>query len=248
MGSDKMTGRKNKTAAVVLAAGSGRRMGSSTKKQYMLLDGRPIIYYSLEAFERSPLIDTVILVTGKDEIEYCRREIKEKFSFDKIKEITAGGAERYDSVYMGLCSCPTDTDIVFIHDGARPFVTEDMIARAYEDACTFGACTVGIKTKDTVRIADSCGTAAVTPDRDRVWQIQTPQVFDFAAASDSYKKLEENKKSLEEQGVKITDDAMVVEMYTGVKPHMTEGAYCNIKITTPEDLIFGEALIKADRR
>ena len=236
--------RKMKTTAIVLAAGSGRRMGSSTKKQFMLLEGKPVIAYSLEAFEKSPLIDAIILVTGEDEIEYCRREIKEKFLFDKIKEITAGGAERYDSVYNGLCKCPPDTDIVMIHDGARPFVTDEIISRTFEDACRYGACTAGVRSKDTVRIADADGTAVSTPDRDNVWQIQTPQAFTYAAALNSYKQLEENKRAFSEQGVKITDDAMVVERFTGIRPHLTEGSYSNIKITTPEDLICGKSFLE----
>ena len=281
-------GLHKKTTAIVLAAGNGKRMKSREKKQFMLIAGKPILFYSLKAFQDSPLIDSIVLVTGADETERCRREITDRFLFDKVKVITAGGAERYDSVYLGLLKCESDTEIVFIHDGARPFVTEEIIARAYDAACRYRACTVGMKAKDTIRIADSSGFTLTTPDRKSVWQIQTPQVFEYQLALEAYTKLEENKSGrtgdgmtaerapcegaakklragftdnavmtegkaheakgaageLRSEGPTITDDAMVVEEFTGIKARLVEGSYDNIKITTPEDLIFGETIQK----
>ncbi len=239
-----------KTVAVVLAAGSGNRMKSSVKKQFMLLGGKPLLFYSLQAFQQSSRIDSIVLVTGADEIEYCKHEIKEKFLFDKVKVITAGGAERYDSVYNGLLVCENDTDIVFIHDGARPFITGEIIERAYDAAHRYRACTVGMPVKDTIRIADSDGFSQQTPDRNFVWQVQTPQVFDYSIAVEAYSRLEENRPagitdtSAPERKIHITDDAMVVEHYTGIRSRLVEGSYENIKVTTQDDLIIGEAILQ----
>lgn len=236
--------RKLKTTAIVLAGGSGHRMKSSVKKQFMPLGGKPLLFYPLEAFQKSDYIDRIVLVTGADETEYCRREIKERFLFDKISEITAGGAERYDSVYRGLTACGSDTDIVFIHDGARPFVTGEMIRKSYDAAAEYQAGTVGMPVKDTIRIADSRGFSLQTPDRSSVWQIQTPQTFRYSLALEAYRKLEESGCCGNDGSrLHITDDAMVVEYYAGVRAKLVEGSYENIKITTPEDLIFGEGIL-----
>ncbi len=218
-----------KNVAIVLAAGQGKRMKSKVQKQYLLIKEKPVLYYTLRAFETSPVISEIILVTGKDEIEYCREEIIKKYGFAKVCSIVAGGKERYHSVHNGIQAID-GADYVFIHDGARPFVDHEMIERAYLAVQEYDACVVGMPVKDTIKIADEEGFAAQTPDRKKVWQIQTPQTFEYHLIKEAYEKL------LIEEPEGITDDAMVVETMTNHKVKLVEGSYQNIKITTPEDL------------
>ena len=230
-----------RTAAIVLAAGRGSRMKSKIQKQYLLLKGKPVLYYSLKAFEES-FIDEIILVTGEEEIEYCRKEIVEKYGFTKVGHIVTGGKERYHSVFCGLQAL-TDCDYVFIHDGARPFVTEQILERAYETVQKEHACVVGMPVKDTIKLADENGFAKETPRRDLLWMIQTPQVFSYALVKSAYASFLEREQELLAQGIKMTDDAMVVETFTDTGIRLVEGSYENIKITTPEDLRIAEALL-----
>lgn len=230
-----------RTAAIVLAAGRGSRMKSKIQKQYLLLKGKPVLYYSLKAFEES-FIDEIILVTGEEEIEYCRKEIVEKYGFTKVSHIVTGGKERYHSVFCGLQAL-TDCDYVFIHDGARPFVTEQILERAYETVQKEHACVVGMPVKDTIKLADENGFARETPRRDLLWMIQTPQVFSYALVKTAYASFLEREQELLAQGIKMTDDAMVVETFTDTGIRLVEGSYENIKITTPEDLRIAEALL-----
>ena len=228
---------KKKCAAIVLAAGKGSRMKAEVKKQFLLLGGKPILYYSLHTFENSPLIDEIVLVTSEDALSYCHDEVVSKYGFAKVKNIVPGGKERYHSVYEGLKACP-EADYVFIHDSARPFLTEEIIARGYKEAVRSGACIVGVPSKDTVKIADDSGCVAETPPREKVWIIQTPQIFKKDLVLKAYESiLSKNTKG-------ITDDAMVVERETNMKIHLVEGSYKNIKITTPEDLKLAEAFLE----
>ena len=154
------TARERKTAAIVLAAGHGKRMQSEVAKQFMELQRKPLLFYSLKAFEEST-VDTVVLVTGKEEISYCQKEIVGKFGFQKVSQITAGGKERYHSVYAGLLALsesgfPPD-GLVLIHDGARPLVTGEIISRAVEGAAKYGACAAAMPVKDTIKVADEDG-------------------------------------------------------------------------------------------
>ena len=226
-----------KNTAIVLAAGQGKRMRSKIQKQFLEIGGKPILYYSMECFQKSPLIQDIILVTGEDMISYCQSEIVEKYGFTKVCKVTAGGKERYDSVYAGLLCCQ-DTDYVYIHDGARPFVTEEMIQRGYEAVKRTNACVMGMPSKDTVKLADPSGYIKETPDRKIVWNIQTPQIFSYDLIRGAYESIRKKDMS------NVTDDAMVVEQETGTKILLVEGAYQNIKITTPEDLAVAEAFLR----
>lgn len=221
--------KKEKNIAIVLAAGQGKRMNSSVPKQYLLLGGRPVIFYALEKFQKSNLIDEIILVTGLDQITYCQKEIVEKYGFSKVRKIVEGGSERYLSVFCGIKEAE-GADNIFVHDGARPFVTLDIIERAMEAVYETGACAVGVPVKDTVKIIDDNCFVSRTPERKYVWAIQTPQVFRYTVLAEAYKKLIELGKS------DVTDDAMVVEQMLGTKVKLVIGDYKNIKITTPEDL------------
>ena len=236
-----MERRESKSAAIVLAAGAGKRMQSETKKQFLLLKEKPIIYYSLKAFEES-FVDEVVLVASEDDIEYCRREIIEKYDFSKVKEIVVGGKERYHSVAAGL-KYLTDCDYVFIHDAARPMITQDILERAYDCVKESNACVVGMPVKDTIKIANEQGYIAQTPNRNLVWLIQTPQVFEYRLIKEAYDKLIQQEEELKAKGINITDDAMVVETLMEHSVKLVKGSYENIKITTPDDLKVAESFL-----
>ena len=231
-----------KTTAIVLAGGRGKRMNSAVSKQFLMIQDKPVLYYSLKAFEDS-FIDSIILVASEDDKEYCQKEIVEKYRFRKIDKIVSGGKERYHSVLNGI-KAAGECDYIFIHDGARPFVTQDMLQRLYECVTECNACVAGMPVKDTIKIADENGYIATTPKRDLVWMIQTPQVFSYELIKKAYLLLEEDEYSLIEQGISITDDAMVVETLLGEKVKLVEGSYRNIKITTPEDMGVAEGFLK----
>ena len=231
--------RTERCAAVVVAAGRGTRMGGSLQKQFLDLGGKPLVYYALKCLQDSEYIDEIILVTGAESIDYCRREIIEKFGLSKVREIAAGGRERYDSVYEGLKRCQ-DADYVFIHDGARPFISEEIIKRGLDGAKKTGACVVGMPSKDTVKLADEEGYVKETPARNLVWTVQTPQVFRYSLIRKAYESMQSKDMTA------VTDDACVVEQETGVKIWLAEGSYKNIKITTPEDLLIAKAFLEEE--
>ena len=164
-------------AAIVLAAGKGSRMKCDVPKQYLSLKGKPVLYYALKAFEES-FIDEIVLVTGVGQEEYCQKEIVEKYSFSKVHKIVAGGAERYNSVWNGLQQITEKDGFVYIHDGARPFVDDAMIERAYRCVEETKACVAGMPVKDTIKVVDEKNYVKDTPERKTLWLVQTPQVFD----------------------------------------------------------------------
>ena len=230
-----------KYAAIVLSAGSGSRMKSDIPKQYLPLIEKPVIYYSLMAFQNSP-VDEIILVSGANDIEYCRKEIVERYGLSKVTRIVAGGKERYDSVYEGLCV--TDAEYVLIHDGARPVLTSDLIDRMIQGVENTGACIAAMPVKDTIKLSDEHKQVASTPDRKHLWMVQTPQCFARTLLEESYEILKCKQKA-GENVPDITDDAMIVEYATGKKITLVEGAYTNLKITTPEDLAVAEIFLKS---
>ena len=218
-----------KTTAIVLAGGSGKRMNSDVKKQFLQIHDKPLLYYALKAFEDS-FVDSVILVTSEEDKEHCQKEIVEKYHFHKVKEIVSGGKERYHSVANGVMAAE-ECDYLFIHDGARPFVTQDMLTRLYEEVQRSNACVAGMPVKDTIKIADTEGYIESTPKRDLVWMIQTPQVFSYEMILKAYTMLLENETALIEKGISITDDAMVVETLLGEKVKVLAKPY--VKKTSP---------------
>lgn len=234
--------------AIVLAAGQGRRMGGNVSKQYLELAGKPIIYYTLEAFQNSPLIDSIVLVTGPEQMAWCKEELVHKYNLTKVDTITTGGSERYISVWNGLQVIEDDMTqadregIVFIHDGVRPFIDEGILSRTMEAAYLYGACVAAMPVKETIKIADENGFVESTPARNRVWGIQTPQVFDFRLAYGAY------QAAMASGRTDMTDDAMIVESFTDVKVKLVEGSYENIKITTPEDLEIAEVFLRKRKK
>ena len=229
-----------RNTAIVLAAGQGKRMHSKVQKQFLEIQGYPVLYYSLRCFQESPLIQDIILVTGEESISYCKEEIVQKYGFTKVSAVIPGGKERYDSVYAGLCEC-RDCEYVLIHDGARPFVTEEILKRGLQKVKETGACVIGMPSKDTVKLSDEEGYVKETPNRKCVWTIQTPQIFSYSLIREAHDSIRQKDMS------KITDDAMVVEQETGAKVALAEGSYQNIKITTPEDLDIAESYLKQKR-
>lgn len=223
--------------AIVLAGGSGKRMHSDIPKQYMLLNGKPVIYYSLKAFEENEHIDEIILVTAKEYIEYARNEIA-GYRFTKLTKIIEGGKERFDSVWAGLQQI-SGTGYVYIHDGARPCIDQNIINACWETVSECNACVAAAPVKDTIKVADVDGYAINTPDRKTLWQIQTPQVFSVNVIKEAYSRLYGQRNF---NGV--TDDAMVVERHGNSKVRLVNCGYRNIKITTPEDMEIAGIFLK----
>ena len=224
-----------KYTAIVLAGGSGKRMGLSVKKQYIEICNKPLLYYSVHAFEKSDVDEIVLVVTPGDE-NYVKKEIVEKYGFKKVSAIVPGGKERYNSVYEGLKV--TRGDYVLIHDGARAFVTKEIIRRAMDGAKEYGACVVGMPVKDTIKVADDDGYVKDTPERSSLWMVQTPQAFFYPLVKDAYEKV------LAKDATGVTDDAMVVELATDQKVKLIKGSYDNIKVTTIDDLDVAENILK----
>ncbi len=220
-------------SAIVVAGGKGKRMGTVQSKQYLNLNGKPILYYTIKSFLDCNLVDNIILVVPSHEIDYCEMEILEKNSL-KVNKIVAGGDERYDSVYNGLIEAK-GSDIVLIHDGVRPFVSKETIENAIKYAEEYGVAAPGVMPKDTIKIIDNNRFSIDTPNRSHLISVQTPQAFKFDLIYDCHKKIKN-------ENVNITDDTMVAE-YFGNKVYIYQGEYTNIKITTPEDLIIGEYLV-----
>lgn len=241
-----------KCTAILLAAGAGRRMKSDTAKQYMMLCGKPVIWYGLQAFERSPLVDDCILVVGAGEVAYAEQEIVERYGFRKVSAVIEGGRERFLSVncaldVLRLRQEQEDTGYVMIHDGARPLLTGELIEALYRDVKKYGACCAAVPVKDTVKVSDGNGFVERTPDRNLLYAVQTPQVFRTSLILRAYDALLDRQEETEKEGVHITDDAMVVEHMLGAPVRLTESTYENIKITTPGDMEVAERFLHNHR-
>ena len=217
------------TSAIILAAGKGQRMGTELPKQFLSMGDDMLLTKTIRVFEESSVIQDIVLVTSEDWIGFCKTEIVDREGFRKVRKIVAGGKERYDSVYQGLLACP-NADYVFIHDGARPFVTEEILVHTQEAVEKYEACAVGVPSKDTVKIVDEDGFVESTPPRENVWNIQTPQAFSYPLIRAAYEVVRDNNMT------GITDDAMIIERSRLAKVKLVMGSYYNIKITTPEDM------------
>lgn len=227
-----------KVSAIVLAAGRGKRMNSDINKQFLLINGKPLLYYSLKAFEGSE-VDEVVLVSSPGFVDFCKQEVVERYGFEKVKHFVEGGEERYNSVYNGICVLE-DVDYVLVHDSARPMVTIDIINLNIHEVKKCRACITAVPSKDTIKISDSDGFVTCTPDRSTLWNIQTPQSFEFSLIKRAYEwAMGSNLKN-------ITDDSMILENFKEekVKIKLIEGDYENIKITTPQDLYVAEKLLE----
>jgi 2-C-methyl-D-erythritol 4-phosphate cytidylyltransferase len=225
-----------KADAVIVSAGKGQRFMEGRKKQFHLLSGKPILAHTLDKFETCPLIHSILLVVGQEDMDYCMKEIIEKYHLRKISQIVPGGKRRQESVKNGIDVLSKDAEVVVIHDGVRPFVTKAMIEESIQLAIRFGAVVVAMPVKETIKMAHSDGTVLKTLDRESLWQIQTPQTFQANLIKEAYHRATEN-------GFIGTDDASLVEQL-GVKVHILPGSYTNIKITTKEDLMLAHLFLK----
>jgi len=221
-------------SAIVLAGGRGKRMGSVQSKQYINLSGRPILYYTLKQFIKNDLIDKIILVIPEDEMYYCKNEVLDKYEI-VVDALICGGKERQDSVYNALSQLE-GADIVLIHDGARPFVSQRIINDAVKYAKIYKAAAPGVMPKDTIKVKDEDNFSVDTLVRNNLVAIQTPQAFDFNMIYECHKEVKKRE-------IVVTDDTMVAELFNH-RVYIYEGDYNNIKITTPEDLILAEHLVK----
>jgi len=225
-----------KVVALIPAAGRGSRMGAREKKPYLSLSGKPILAYTLSECEKCSLIDEIILVVSESEIEYSRISIVEAFKFKKVSKIIAGGLKRQDSVWEGLKALKNDYELVMVHDGVRPFVSQKILEKSIYETLHYKATVVAVPVKDTIKIVSKQGEVLETIDRSRVWMIQTPQTFKHDILKKAYEKAIKD-------GFYGTDDASLVEKL-GIKVKIIPGFYENIKITTPEDLALGEVILK----
>lgn len=224
----------SRNSVVIAAAGKGTRMGLDINKQYIEVHGRPILAMTIQSFEDCGQIDEIVVAANENEIEYCRRNIVEKFGFKKVKAFASGGETRQQSVFNGLCRVSPDCSIVLIHDGARPFIRQESIMACIDAARAHGAACAAVPVKDTVKLANAECFVDRTIDRSGLWQIQTPQAFEYGLIIDAH------KKALSE-GFDATDDAMLAERL-GCRVKLVKSDYFNIKITTREDLVFAEAI------
>ena len=215
----------------------GKRMGAGANKQYLLLDGMPILAHTLKVFEAAPFIAGIYLITPEKEIPFCRTDVVERYGFSKVRAIVPGGAERQHSVLNGLTAMEGigRDDLVLIHDGVRPFVTVDLLQRAASAADEFGGAIVAVPVKDTVKIARD-GIIAATPPREELWLAQTPQAFRYGLIRSAH-------ESAAAEGFLGTDDASLLERQ-GRQLRIVMGDYRNIKITTPEDMLLAQAFLK----
>lgn len=228
-----------KVSAIIPAAGRGLRMGSDIPKQFLLLDGKPILHHTVSVLDHCSAIDEIVLVVPENEIEAVQTRIAD--SHPKVTRVVAGGKERQDSVGNGLRSLDSDTDIVVVHDGVRPFVSPELIRETIEAARDFGAAIVAIPVSDTLKKVSEDGRVERTVDRQGLWRVQTPQTFQYPLLKQAFDKARSD-------GFYGTDEGALVE-YLGKEVKVIPGSELNIKITNSKDLILGEtiaALVKAN--
>jgi 2-C-methyl-D-erythritol 4-phosphate cytidylyltransferase len=225
-------------AAIIVAAGEGIRMGTPVRKQYLQLDGAPILSHTLRVFDASPDIHHIFLVVPEGEMAFCRQFILPPVSPQTPLTLVAGGAARQDSVWNGLMAITDSSGVVAIHDGVRPFVTSEQLAACIQTAVLHGACILGIPATDTVKTVSADGHICGTLDRKHIWLAQTPQVF-------RYELIRKAHEQARNEGITGTDDAELLEKTLGSRIDILPGSRNNIKITTPEDLLLAQFLLKA---
>lgn len=233
-----------RVTAIIPSAGMGHRMVRKTdrqkiKKNYMELAGRPVLAHTLRAFQDSPLVQKIVIVTASEDMAYCRKEIVEKYGYTKVAKVIAGGKERQDSVANALefIAYNMDSDIILVHDGARPLITADIIEATVASVKEYGSGVVAVPVKDTIKEVTTGGIVRATPPREGLRAVQTPQGFLIDI-------LTEASRTAIAKKIKCTDESSLVERL-GIEVRIVEGSYENIKITTAEDLLLAEAILKA---
>ncbi len=240
--------------SLILAGGKGKRAGGDVPKQYADINGYPLLYYTIRAFEQSD-VDRISIVADREHIQYVVSDIVDRYNFNKVIRVCEGGEERFNSVHHGLDDLKDEAsidDIVLIHDGARPFITSGEIGDIVAGVDKYGAAIAAMPVKDTIKIADEHGFVKDTTDRALTWQVQTPQGFKYGLIRDAYKRSFALTRSGDENdgpGVlkpeQFTDDAMVLaNIYKDKKVKLVKTSYGNIKITTPADLELAKQHLK----
>jgi len=223
----------NKSTAIVVASGTGSRMGSEIPKQFIEVMGKPIISYTLNSLSKCSDIDDIIIVTLPEYLVYCK-DVVDAFNFKKVSKIVCGGQTRSQSVFNGLNELDDSCDMVVIHDGVRPLIDSDTVSKCISAAVKYGCAAVGVRMKDTIKFVED-GFIEGTVDREKLWQIQTPQVFKKDLILSFYKNADINS-------ISATDDCALAER-AGYKIKIVEGKYENIKITTPQDIFIMKGLL-----
>ncbi len=221
-------------SAIIVAAGSGNRLGGEVPKQFQLLRGKPILCHTLQVFEHCDLIENIVVVASEEWLGYVSQQMVDRFAISKIKKVVTGGKQRQDSVFAGLQALKGEAEIVAVHDGVRPFITDDKLKEVIDAALKFGAAILAVPPRDTIKIEKS-GFVEKTPSRDKLWCVQTPQVFKFDLIYNAYVKAFEH-------GIYHTDDSALVERL-GWQVKIVEGEQENIKITVPFDLKIAESIL-----
>lgn len=225
----------SKVVAMVLAAGKGSRMEAGINKQFLELNNKPILYYTLKVFQENNNIDEIVLVAAENEIKQCRAEVVDKYKLNKVKKIVIGGKERQQSVLNGLKEIDR-CEIVLIHDGARPFITDEIINMGIEKCQKYGASACGVIPVDTIKVRGNDNFSKDTLKRGELFAIQTPQIFKYDLIKNCH------ERALQDH-LLATDDTMIVEEY-GHKVYLFDGAYTNIKITNKQDMFIAEQILK----
>ncbi len=225
--------------AVLPAAGKGLRMGGAVPKQFLALGGEPLVVHSLRVFEASSVVDQIILAVPQSDLDYCLNHLIPRSGFTKITKVVAGGKERQDSVRHALEHVPNETEIVVVHDAVRPFLTERMVSDVVEAARRVGGAIAALPMRDTVKQVGAQGYVERTVDRRPLWLAQTPQAFRFDRLLAVHRKAHA-------EGVHATDDAFLFE-WAGHPVVVVEGSGENIKVTRPEDIVVGEAILASRR-
>lgn len=229
--------KTTRNIAIVVAAGSGSRLGGELPKQFQKLGDKPMVAYSLELFENNSLIDEVVLVVSSDYLAYASQAIVDYYKFDKVRKITSGGKTRQESVLAGLTACPKGIDLVAIHDAARPFLTLAMLEQVIRKASETGAAILAVPAMDSIKMGEN-GIIAKSLKRETIWIAQTPQVFRFESILDAHKKGDAARND-------VTDDSELYEQYIG-QVSLVMGSYNNIKITTPADFTIAQEIIRGN--
>ena len=218
----------SKICTLIPAAGEGNRLKSAVKKPYVALAQKPILTHTIQRFEQNPAVDEIFVLVNEADFEMCRATVLAPYAFQKVQPLVAGGATRQQSVHNGVRALPADTDFVIVHDGVRPFVTDETIFACLDAAAKWGAAVAAVPVKETIKMANAEDFIVETPPRERLWTVQTPQVFRKSL-------LEKAHQIAEKKQLTATDDAALVE-HLGYPVKLVNGSYANVKITTPEDL------------
>jgi 2-C-methyl-D-erythritol 4-phosphate cytidylyltransferase len=226
------------TVAVIPAAGSGIRMKSERAKQFLSLDGRPVLAVTLMFFQDCNEVDGVVLVVPPGDVAFCREHIVEKFGLTKIDKIVPGGKRRQDSVRLGIEATEGKYDLVLIHDGVRPVIEKGLLKRVIEAAMAHRAVIAALPAKETVKEVDDRREVVRTYERDRVWMVQTPQAFRYQDIAKAH------EMAVAQGWDEATDDALLVERL-GIPITVVEGSESNIKVTTPYDLELARFLLRS---